>query len=217
LEQWHSPYAVDYKTQTRLAHVFEEFMALILYEPITFGLRSDHFLLLGNGNRKLAIRYEWLDTEDRRTLVQTIFQKRDYLFKSQYINEHQHIRMDDCVLNQKRVLSPVHRRYNYRDSIDGIFSFEWQRQIVRDFVWMVFNQARKNKQPTLQQELHYALSSLTQMHPMGQCDLFLSRLLMGVEGRIQLYRVPCWGVRPSKEDQHPDYVLGITPIKGPQY
>lgn len=200
LKYWHSPYPVDRKRHQRVADIFAEFISLVLYEQISFRMRSDHFLLLGNGARSLAVRYEWLDQQDRHFLVHTCFAEREKHFKACVMHENMHFKLDDFLYNPRAILSPVYRGTRPSESHTSVFSFVWQREIVRDFVWMVMNKARA--QQYLQNELLIAIQRLQCDHSMARQDLFLASLAQGVQGTLNVYSVPCWGY--SRIDVHPE-------------
>lgn len=173
----------------------------ILYEPVRFRVHTDHFLLLGDASKCLAIRYTWLDARDKQFIVEQVINKRKELFKTCVVGENNHMRLDGFKYNpESRILSPVDWKVNLAESHTGIFSFVWQRELVRDLVWLVLHKSKNDAY--LRNQLILDLRRINDEHIYGRRDLFISTLLQGIYGQLDVYKVPCWGF--SKVDIHPE-------------
>jgi len=169
----------------------------MLYERVAFKVRHNHFCFFGNGHKALSIPYAWLDQYDRAFMQQHVLLQRTELFKDNVTHESGHFSADGFVHDPKHVLSPLWRHRDTSESHTGICSFVWQRELVRDFAWLVMS-----KQPALTCELLMALQTLMVEHPLAKRDIFLGALHNGVQGTVNVYRVPCWGL--SSADLHPE-------------
>jgi len=191
------------KRHHRPADVLYEFITTVLYEPIKFSVCENHFQLLGDGCKALSVHFNWLDTEDKLFLQKNVFANGKSYFDTCIIGENNHIRFDKFKHNPPgMILSPVDKSVNISDSHTSIFSFVWQREIVRDFVWLILHKAQKEGEPVLKNELILALSKINQEHPYGSRDLFISALFQGVCGQLNIHQVQCWGF--SSVDIHPE-------------
>ena len=194
---WHSPYPLDPKRHKRVADVFEEFIVHLMYEKVEFKLRNDHFCFFGQGTKALSVRYTWLDDYDRAFISNQIYAHRETLFKENVLHDTGYFNLEGFIYNPKNVLVPVSRHRDTSESHTGICSYVWQRELMRDFAWLVMS-----KYVHLSCELLIALQKLMVDHPLGKKDIFLATLHSGVQGTINIYRVPCWGL--SDADVHPE-------------
>lgn len=201
IKSWYKEYPIKPKIHKNHEDVFYEFITNVLYEPIKFSVRKDHFLLLGDGAKSLAIRFEWLDENDRRFLMENVFSNGEAYFKTFVKGENNHVLIDNFKNNPPGlVLSPVDKNVNVANSHTSIFSFVWQREIVRDFVWLILHKAKT--EPYLGNHLILALRKINDEHIYGKRDLFISALLYSITGHTNIYLVPCWGF--SRADIHPE-------------
>lgn len=201
IKNWYNQYPVNKKQHTCVADVYYEFITLVLYEPIHFRVHTDHFLLLGDASKSLGVRYEWLDANERRFLEDKVFKEREALFKTCVVGVNCHMHLDGFKYDPvSKILSPVKHSVDLSESHTGIFSFVWQREIVRDFVWFVLNNAKKERH--LYNQLILALRRINDEHMYGKRDMFIASLLQGIYGQIDVHRVPCWGFTPA--DIHPE-------------
>lgn len=200
LKQWHSPYSLNVvplcgtKQHTRLSHVFEEFISLILYAPIVFKARADHFCLFGGGTEKLAVRHEWLNENALTFLCNRAspVALRQKVFKQRHLYENNQYSLEEFVYNPTSApLTPL-------ISYNAICDLIWQREIIRDFAWMCLAQ----KHGFIVKELIVAMQMLMLENKDGKKDIFLATLHAGVQGTVNIYEVPCWGL--SKYDLHPE-------------
>ena len=196
LKEWHCSYPVDKTRHRRLADVFKEFIYDILYERVEFKMRHDHFCFFGKGTVRLAIRYEWLKPDERNFIVYKAFAERKRVFKSVNVYENMHFKLDGFLYNPSSVLGVL-------ESHTAICSVVWQREIVRDFVWLVL--AKRNGY--LRSELVVSLQELLFVDTCGdrrpQKDVFLGAMLHALQSSIaNVYEVPCWGL--SVTDIHPE-------------
>jgi hypothetical protein len=139
-----------------------------------------YLLFYGDGARSLRIAYTWLHPEQRHFLVR-VFAHRDTLFTNVKLGLNGEFFVD-----------------GFRYQPPHINSHIWQREMVRDFVWLVAEQ----KNAHLHVELIAALQSLLWDHPRGKCDLFLLNLHDGLQSRCNLPEAPCWAL--AHWDVHPD-------------
>jgi hypothetical protein len=190
LQHWHRNYPVNKKAHGRLAHVFEEFIAGILYEPIAFKLYHDQFCFFAKGSPALAVRFEWLTDEERKFIIYTVFAERRTTFRSCNVYDNLHLRLDEFIYNPKDL--------SRAESHTAICSIIWQRELVRDFVWLIKSQRNAH----YMHELNAALMSLMHQSQWGRKDVFLATLYYNMQGNGCLEQVPCWGL--SATDLHPE-------------
>lgn len=194
LKEWHKTYPVDRKKHRRLAHVFSEFIAKMLYEPVRFKLRHDHFCFFGNGCRQLAVRFAWLTPDEMEFIVNDVFALRVALFKTRNLVEtNMHFSFEDFLHDPKS--APL----TQLESHSAICSFVWQREIVRDFVWMVL--AQRNSFMAL--ELIVACQTLMLENKYAKKDVFLATIHEGLQGSIKVSEILCWNLSPPT-DLHPE-------------
>lgn len=202
LKLWHSPYPVEPKRHTRLANVFQDFMVDILYEPVEFRLRQDHFCLFARGKQGLGIQLRWLKKKQRDFLVYGIFAHRHELFKSVKCFEN----------NQFDLSGFVHdpdREHPYERICDPM----WQRELARDFVWMVLS--KKEGYMTL--ELIAAVQEMMLTHVAGRKDIFLASLHAGLQGQCNVREVLCWGNEVYDVHSEEDWQKRIQPADSQTY
>lgn len=182
LRLWHSPYAPEppLPPPIRLADLWMRFIAELMYEPVRFCMGPEYLLFYGNGSRSFRIAYAWLSAEQRAFLVWRVFAHRETLFKSIKVGANSEFFLEGFVYGEELISSHI-----------------WQREIMRDFAWLV--NAAGNAFYNV--ELICALQGLWE-HPRGKCDLFLLNLHDALQGRCKLAEVPCWGL--AWYDQHPD-------------
>jgi hypothetical protein len=174
----------------RVASVLEHVISCILYEPVAFKMRSDHFCLLGNGDDMFSVRYAppVLDQQERNFVVDA-FAKRKELFST-------------VKMVQNNMFSCDKFKYdNYGAGYTSVFDPIWKREIVRDFVWILLDGAAAASCGT---ELIAAMQSLLLEHKHGRQDVFLSALHSGVQGTTNVRLVPCWGL--DARDRHSEDV-----------
>ena len=183
LRLWHSPYAPEPdKTgaPTRVADLWMRFITELMYEPVRLCMGPEYMLFYGNGSRSLRIAYAWLSAEQRAFLVWRVFAHRETLFKSIKLGANSEFFLEGFVYGEELISSHI-----------------WQREIMRDFAWLV--NAAGNAFYNV--ELIAALQGLWE-HPRGKCDLFLLNIHDALQGRCKLGEVPCWGL--AYWDLHPD-------------
>lgn len=180
---WHSPWInASKKLHSRLANVFEEFVTLLLYDPLSFRLRTDRFCLLGNGCDALAIRYDWLHRKAERAVIIDAFAERKTLFRT--VKEFgQQFACDD---------------YQGVGSTVGWINPVWRREMVRDFAWMCL--AKGDSYIVV--ELIAALQGCMLEHVQGRKDVFLSALHHGMQNMSNVKEVLCFGL--TSWDRHPE-------------
>lgn len=185
LRRWHAPYAPDPDaggTAARLADLWQRFLKDILYVPVRFCMSPDYFGFYGSGTRSLRVSYAWLSAAQRHFLVYRIFAHRETLFRNVKHGLNNEFFLDAFVYDTH------------------VASHIWQREMARDFVWMIANR----EVGALNVELIAAMQALLLDHPRGQRDLFLLNMHDALQGHCLLREVPCWGV--SAWDKHPDEI-----------
>jgi len=184
LKHWHSPYAPEPDTVAgpakRIADLWTRFIRDLVYEKVRFCMTPEYFLLWGNGTRSLRVEYAWLRPEQKQFLIWRVYAHRETLFKSIKVGLNGEFFADGFVYDEQ------------------CYSYIWQREIVRDFVWYVANK----KSGTFNAELICALQSLLYEHPRGKCDIFLLNLHDALQGKCLLEEAPCWGI--THWDLHPE-------------
>jgi hypothetical protein len=201
LKHWHATYPVCRKRHTRLADIFQEFVVDILYEPIQFKLRVNHFCLFAAGKPSLAIQFDWLKEKDRKFIVYNIFAERKQLFKTVKQFENNQFALDDFIHD------PTPNVHPYERVVDPI----WQREIVRDFVWLVFS--RKESYMVL--EMIAALQEIMTSHSVGKRDVFVCALHSGLQGRTNIREVLCWNNSTADVHSEEDYQKRQTKVNLP--
>lgn len=175
LKHWHVSYRSEYlKKPPRLALLFAEFISSILYEPVSFKVTQDYFSFFGRGASAFFVYYKWLEQkEDRDFLVYTCFAHCETYFKTIKVYENNAFLLESFVF----------------DSDPRICNVIWRRELVRDFVWMIFS---KKKEQWLVKELIVAMQMV--IVDKGKKDIFLSALHDGLQGMTNLHHVLCWGL-----------------------
>lgn len=185
LRAWHSPYAPEHDDAAgppkRVADLWTRFVRDVMYEPVRFCMAPDYMIFYGNGARSLRIAYAWLKPEQRQFLVWRVFAHRSTLFKTVKMGLNNEFFLDTLVYDQQHINSYI-----------------WQRELVRDFCWLVANR----KSGALIIELICALQTLLFEHPRGKCDVFLLNLCDALQGRCLLEEAPCFGL--TAWDLHPE-------------
>jgi hypothetical protein len=175
----------------RVADVLAHVISSILYEPVAFKMRADHFCLLGNGEDMFSVRYALLDQQERNFIVGA-FARRTELFSTVKMFPNNLFSCD---------------KFKYDSSGPGgagytsVFDPIWKREIVRDFVWILLDGGAAAAVGT---ELIAAMQSLLLEHKHGRQDVFLSALHSGVQGTTNVRLVPCWGL--DARDRHSEDV-----------
>lgn len=183
LQNWHVSYRSEHvKKPHRLAVLFAEFISSILYDPIAFKMTQDYFSFFGRGSASFFVYYKWLDhKEDREFLVKTCFANCDLYFKTVKMFENNAFLLESFVF----------------DNDPSICNHIWRRELVRDFVWLVFS---KKREQWLHKELIVALQMV--IMEKGKKDIFVSALHDGLQGMTNLHEVLCWGL--DQTDLHPE-------------
>jgi hypothetical protein len=81
LKRWHSNYSVNVKEHERLSSVFQQFIEMILFEPVRFRVRYDHFNFFGAGCDQLRVLTKWLPEVLLSTLRQRVLKNKQTLFE----------------------------------------------------------------------------------------------------------------------------------------
>lgn len=205
LKLWHSPYPIVPKRHARLADVFVEFIGDILYEAVEFKLRQDHFCLFGRGKQGLGFQLRWLKKKQRDFLVYSVFAHRHALFKSIKRFENNQFDLSGFVHDPQQ----QQKEHPYERICDPM----WQRELVRDFVWLVIS--KREGHMTL--ELIAALQEMMLSHPMGRKDIFLASLHAGLQGHCNVREVLCWGNETYDVHSEEDWQKRIQPPPGQMY
>lgn len=192
LMHYHNPYPVCKKRHTRLADVFQEFIVDILYEPIEFKLRADHFCFFARGKQSLGVYYKWLKDKERAFIVHKVFANRKTLFKTIKHFENNQFAFDGFIHDTTK------GKHAYEQLCDPM----WQRELVRDFAWLVF---AKRNEPFIVLELIAALQEIMITHPVGKRDVFLCNLHNGLQGTCNIKEVLCWNLEPYDIHTEEDY------------
>ncbi len=194
LMQYHNPYPVCKKRHLRLADVFQEFIVDLLYEPVEFKLRTDHFCFFARGKPSLGVHYKWLKEKERSFIVYKAFANRKTLFKSMKQFENNQFAFEGFVHDPK----PHDNKHAYEQLCDPM----WQRELVRDFAWLVF---AKRTESFVVLELIAALQEIMISHPVGKRDVFLCNLHNGLQGTCNVREVLCWNLEPYDIHSEEDY------------
>jgi hypothetical protein len=187
LRHWHSPYPTSRKQHTRLADCFAEFIELLLFQPVSFRVRIDHFCLVGAGADHLRVPYAWLTANELDFIVNQVFAHRHALFGSVKKFENNMFQLDQFKggvggsRDGGTLSSPS--TASYWDPM-------WARELTRDFVWLVVSR----KDNFMLHELAVALQRLMLAHPLSLSSLMLRALHDGVQGLTNVALVPCWGL-----------------------
>ena len=171
LKHWLNPYPMS-KPYARLADVFQELMTDLLYEPMEFKLRSTHFCLFARGKASLAMRFEWLKKKDRDFLVWGVFAHREELFKNVKRFENNQFDLSGFVFDPSAQWGTQRAQSAPDHPYERICDPMWQREIVRDFAWMVLSK----KEGYMHLELMAALQEMMLVHPIGRRDVYLASL-----------------------------------------
>lgn len=183
LKQWHNPYPTCKKKHARLADVYEEFICHLMYEPVRFKLRLDHFCLYGNGCDALSVRTQWLQPKERSFVVYSVFAERERLFKTRKEFENNQFHFEDFAHDPPGMVTGA-------AGFTAICDPMWQRQLMRDFVWLVL---AKDSSGFMVLELIMAMQNLMYTHRMARGDVFLASLHNGLQGMSNVKEVLCWG------------------------
>lgn len=183
LKQWHARYPADKKRHTRLASVFEEFLGILLYDPVKFKLRQNHFCFFDSGSDALSVWFIWLTDEQREFIINTVFAQRKTIFTICKETESEaQFNFDGFIYN----VEP--RNETFETICDPI----WRRELARDFAWLIVGQ----KDQFLVLELIVAIQGLRLNRKPAKRDVFLVNLEAGLQGRCNVREVLCWGMGP---------------------
>jgi hypothetical protein len=190
VKQWN--FAKVAAKKQRVADALAHVISCVLYEPVAFKMRADHFCLLGNGDEMFSVRYAppTLERQERDFIVGA-FARRKELFSTVKMCPNNLFSCDKFKYDP-----PVPIGDGYTSVFDPI----WKREIVRDFVWILLN----GTGGAVVVELISALQFLLLEHKQGRQDVFLSALHNGVQGVTNVRLVPCWGL--DARDRHSEDV-----------
>lgn len=133
LKNWHARYPKEEKE--RVSEYFADFIRDVLYEPLQFHLYRDYFTIFG---------HRW--PVNKRWFVQ-----------GQSIFEQMHLNSADLFAERKEY---ENKQYDFSKPKDAchydVMTKEVRRQLLRDFVWMVWEQ----KHPSLWEEMIAAIQDV---------------------------------------------------------
>ena len=181
LQNWHARQPKEEKD--RVSEYFADFIRDVLYEPLAFHLYKDYFTIVGH---KWPVYKRWFISG------QEVFDKM-YLESVNLFDERKEYE---------------NKQYDFSKPKDGcdkeVFTREVRRQLVRDFVWMVWEQ----KDAGMWQEMIAAIQSVQRdpRYKTALSDRFLSSLESACQSphRIRIMEVQCWN--NSQEDLHTEVI-----------
>jgi len=181
LKNWHARHPKEEKERT--SDYFSDFIRDVLYAPLQFHLYRNYFTIVGH---KWPIYKRWFISG------QNVFEQ---------MHLHSVELFDDCKEYENK-------QYDFSKPKDGcdreVFTREVRRQLVRDFVWMVW----EKKDADMWQEMIAAIQSVQrdESHKCALGDRFLSSLEAACQSphRVRIMEVQCWN--NSGDDLHTEVV-----------
>lgn len=181
LKHWHARHPKE--EQERPSHYFFDFIREVLYEPLEFHLYRDYFTVFGP---KWPVYKRWF-------------------VSGQQVFDKMHLCSADLFDERKEYENKHYDFSRPKGNADGqIVTREVRRQLVRDFVWMVW----EAKDEDLWQEVIAAIQSVQRddCHKQALGDRFLSNLESACQSpqRVRIKEVQCWN--NSEEDLHTEVI-----------
>lgn len=179
LKNWHARQPKEEKE--RASDYFVDFIQDVLYEPVQFHLYRDYFIIFGH---KWPVYKRWF-------------------ISGQKVFEHMHL-CSETLFEERHEYE--NKQYDFSKPKDGchfeVITREVRRQLVRDFVWMVWE--KKNNH--MWEEMIAAIQKIQRQDRRAFGDRFLSNLESACQSphRVRITEVQCWN--NSEDDLHTEVI-----------